>query len=169
MFLLADVFGEPFAEISAAVGKTEDNCRQIAHRARHKVRSARPPDVSPAGPDLLVQLLAGTSNGDVDALLALLDTDVVLLSDGGAERRAARRPVVGAARVARFLLNLAHRMSDSTFDMRSVNGESMVVFELGAQDRIVFSADVRNGRVVAIHAKRNPAKLGHLDAPAALR
>jgi RNA polymerase sigma-70 factor (ECF subfamily) len=169
VFLLADVFGEPFAEISAAVGKTEDNCRQIAHRARHKVRSARPPDVSPAGPDLLVQLLAATSNGDVDALLALLDTDVVMISDGGAERRAARRPVVGAARVARFLINLAHRLSDSTFDMRSVNGESMVVFELERDDRIVFGADVRDGRVVAIHAQRNPAKLGHLDAPAALR
>jgi RNA polymerase sigma-70 factor (ECF subfamily) len=167
VFLLADVFGEPFAEISAAVGKTEDNCRQIAHRARHKVRSARPPDVSPAGPDLLVQLLAATSNGD--ALLALLDTDVVMISDGGAERRAARRPVVGAARVARFLINLAHRLSDSTFDMRSVNGESMVVFELERDDRIVFGADVRDGRVVAIHAQRNPAKLGHLDAPAALR
>ena len=169
VFLLADVFGEPFAEISTAVGKTEDNCRQIAHRARHKVRSTRPSQVSSAGSDLLLQLLAATSNGDVDAVLALLDTDVVLLSDGGAERRAARRPVVGAARVARFLLNLAHRMSDATFEMRSVNGESMVVFDLDGDDRIVFGADVRDGRVLAIHAQRNPAKLGHLDAPATLR
>jgi RNA polymerase sigma-70 factor (ECF subfamily) len=169
VFLLADVFGEPFAEIAAAVGKTEDNCRQIAHRARRKVRAARPPEVSPAGPDLLMQLLAATSSGDVDVLLALLDTDVVLLSDGGAERRAARRPVVGATRVARFLVNLAHRLSDSTIDMRSVNGESMVVFDLGDDDRIVFGADVRDGRVVTIHAQRNPAKLGHLDAPTTLR
>ena len=75
----------------------------------------------------------------------------------------------GPTRVARFLLNLAHRLTDSTFDMRSVNGESMVVFDLGGGDRIVFGADVRDGRVVAIHAQRNPAKLGHLDAPAALR
>ena len=116
-----------------------------------------------------MQLLAATSSGDVDALLALLDTNVVLLSDGGAERRAARRPVVGATRVARFLLNLAHRLTDSTFDMRSVNGESMVVFDLGGNDRVVFGADVRDGRVVAIHAQRNPAKLGHLDTPATLR
>jgi RNA polymerase sigma-70 factor (ECF subfamily) len=169
VFLLADVFGEPFAEISTAVGKTEDNCRQIAHRARLKVRAARPPEVSPAGPELLLRLLAATSNGDVDAVLALLDTDVVLLSDGGAERRAARRPVVGSARVARFLVNLAHRLTVATFDIRSVNGEAMVVFDLGGGDRIVFGADVRDDRVVAIHAQRNPAKLGHLDAPAALR
>ena len=75
----------------------------------------------------------------------------------------------GRTRVARFLLNLAHRVSDATFDMRSVNGESMVVFDLGVDDRIVFGADVRDGRVVTIHAQRNPAKLGHLDAPATLR
>ncbi len=169
VFLLADVFGEPFGVIAAAVGKTEDNCRQIAHRARHKVRSARPPEVSAAGPDLLLRLLAATSDGDVDALLALLDTDVVLLSDGGAERRAARRPVVGAERVARFLLNLAQRLTASSFDIRTVNGESMVVFELEGGDRLVFGADVRDGRVLAIHAQRNPTKLSHLDAPAALR
>jgi RNA polymerase sigma-70 factor (ECF subfamily) len=169
VFLLADVFGEPYSAIAEAVGKTEDNCRQIASRARRKVRAARPPDVAPAGPDVLVQLMAATSDGDVDTVLALLDTDVVLLSDGGAERRAARRPVVGSQRVARFLLNLAHRLSDAVAELRSVNGESVVVFHLGGDDLVVFGADVRDGRVVAIHAQRNPAKLTHVDAPTALR
>jgi RNA polymerase sigma-70 factor (ECF subfamily) len=117
----------------------------------------------------LVQLLAATSEGDVDTVLALLDTDVVLLSDGGAERRAARRPVVGSQRVARFLLNLAHRLSDAVADLRSVNGESVVVLHLGGDDLVVFGADVRDGLVVAIHAQRNPAKLTHVDAPTALR
>lgn len=106
VFLLADVFGEPFSAIAAAVGKTEDNCRQIAHRARRKVRSARAPDTAPASSALLAELFMATASGDIDTLLTLLDTDVVLLSDGGAERRAARRLVVGAPKVARFMVNL---------------------------------------------------------------
>ncbi len=60
-----------------------------------------------------------TASGDIDALSWLLDTDVVLLSDGGAERRAARRPVVGAQRVARFLVNLAQRHADGGLELRT--------------------------------------------------
>jgi RNA polymerase sigma-70 factor, ECF subfamily len=168
VFLLAEVFGEPYADIAAAVGKSEDNCRQIASRARRKIRAARPPEVAPADPDVLMQLLAATVSGDIDAVLSLLDTDVVLLSDGGATRRAARRPVVGSHRVSRFLLNLVDRVPAVSMEVRSFNGEPSLVFQL-TDGLMVFGADVLDGRLVAIRAQRNPEKLTHVEDPVTLR
>lgn len=168
VFLLADVFGEPYASISAAVGKSEDNCRQIASRARRKVRAARPPEVAPASPDLLARMLLATSTGDIDTLLSLLDTDVVLLSDGGAERRAARRPVVGADKVARFMVNLARKNPPTAARSGSLNGERVVIVELD-DGLMVVGGDVQDGRFVSIQIQRNPDKLAHVDAPTSLR
>lgn len=168
VFLLADVFGEPFAAIAAAVGKSEDNCRQIATRARRKVRAARPPEVQSADANVLAQLLVATATGDVDGVLGLLDTDVVLLSDGGATRRAARRPVVGPGRVARFLINLGHRVETDAVEFRTVNGDDVVVFHL-PDGLLVIDGDVRDGKLVAIRAQRNPDKLTHVEEPTTLR
>jgi RNA polymerase sigma-70 factor (ECF subfamily) len=168
VFLLADVFGEPYSDIAAAVGKSEDNCRQIASRARRKVRAARPPEVAPAPAETLTQLLAATASGDIDAVLALLDTDVVLVSDGGATRRAARRPVVGPSRVARFIANLARRAGPgASVEIREVNGQPTVA--VGLPDGLfLLNGDVRGGKLVALRAQRNPDKLTHLDAPVPL-
>jgi RNA polymerase sigma-70 factor, ECF subfamily len=168
VFLLADVFGEPHASIAAAVGKSEDNCRQIASRARRKIQAARPPDTAPASSALLAQLLAATASGDIDALLSLLDTDVVLLSDGGGERRAARRPIVGAEKVARFMVNLAKRVGPGSIETGVLNGEDVVIFRL-APGPMVFGGDVHDGRFVTMQWQRNPDKLTHLDEPVELR
>ena len=168
VFLLADVFGEPHASIAAAVGKTEDNCRQIASRARRKIQAARPPETAPASSALLAQLLAATASGDIDELLSLLDTDVVLLSDGGGERRAARRPIVGAEKVARFMVNLAKRVGPGSIETGVLNGEDVVIFRL-AEGPMVFGGDVHDGRFVTMQWQRNPDKLTHLDEPVELR
>jgi RNA polymerase sigma-70 factor (ECF subfamily) len=168
VFLLAEVFGEPYASIAAAVGKTEENCRQIASRARRKVRAARHPETTPAPSDLLARLLWATSMGDIDELLTLLDTDVVLLSDGGAERRAARRPVVGADKVARFMVNLAKKLVAGSVETGTVNGEEVVIFHLD-DGPMVFGGDVHDGRFVSVQVQRNPSKLTHLVEPTDLR
>jgi RNA polymerase sigma-70 factor (ECF subfamily) len=168
VFLLAEVFGEPYASISAAVGKTEENCRQIASRARRKVRAARPPEVQPASSDLLAQLLLATASGDIDALLGLLDTDVVLLSDGGAERRAARRPVVGAEKVARFMINLARKHPPTAARADRLNGEEVVIFQL-PDGLMIVGGDVADGRFVSVQIQRNPDKLHHVEEPTSLR
>ncbi|MEA3191667.1 MAG: hypothetical protein QOD77_2322, partial [Thermoplasmata archaeon] len=73
VLVLRDSFDFPFADIAATLGKTEDNCRQIASRARRKVRAARHPETTPAPSDLLARLLWATSMGDIDELLSLLD------------------------------------------------------------------------------------------------
>src|SRR5918997_1822843 len=102
VFVLADVFGAPFPEIAAAVDRSPAACRQIASRARARVRDDgrrhQAPDDAPKVADDLVSALV---LGDTDRVLALLAPDVVLVSDGGAGRRAARRPVVGPHRVGR--------------------------------------------------------------------
>lgn len=166
VFLLADVFGEPHSAIAATVGKTEDNCRQIASRARRKVRAARPHDVSPAPAPLLARLVAATTSGDVAAVLGLLAPDVVVVSDGGA-RRAALGPLHGRDRVARLLVSSVRRTVAQSVGFLTVNGEAMASLRL--DDRLfLMSADIRNGQVVAIRIQANPDKLTHLEHPTPL-
>ncbi|MDP9402032.1 MAG: hypothetical protein M3P85_01575 [Actinomycetota bacterium] len=110
MVILADVFAVPFRDIADAVGLSEAACRQLASRARRRVRAQGPtpyrrPDDKSAR--IVGELLAATTNGEVDEVARLLGDRAVLVSDGGAERRAARGPVRVPARLARSLVNLA--------------------------------------------------------------
>src|SRR4051794_5835514 len=105
VFLLSDVFGVPFAEIAESVGKTPAACRQIAVRARERVRGGAPRLSANGDPDRKVveELLMAVALGDVDAVVARLAPEAICVSDGGANKRAGRRPVVGPPRIARFL------------------------------------------------------------------
>jgi RNA polymerase sigma-70 factor (ECF subfamily) len=108
VFLMADVFAVPYAEIARAVEKSPEACRQIASRARRRIRNphhrSRPVDRR-----VVDELLVALWTGDMDGVLARLAPEAVCITDGGPNRRAARRLVVGAARVGRFLANLAER------------------------------------------------------------
>jgi len=167
VFLLADVFSVPHAEIAGVVGRSEVACRQIASRARRRFKDVRPPDTPHApGADRQVvdEFVAALALGDIDAALARLAPDVVLLSDGGPTRRAARRPVVGAARVVRLLANLARRLEGSVgVEAATVNGDPGVIFSLDGQRDTAAAFELREGRVTAIWLIRNPDKLTHLD------
>lgn len=163
VFLLADVFGEPYSEIARAVGKSEEACRQIASRARRRVREERA-DRSAADEQLLAGLIGALALGDVQGLLDLLAPDVVLTSDGGPDRHAARRPVLGPDRVSRLLLNLTARMPDGVpMEIRSVNAAPALVMH-HPDGPIVVSADrTEDGRVAAVRVLLNPEKLTALD------
>jgi RNA polymerase sigma-70 factor (ECF subfamily) len=163
VFLLADVFGESYATIADAVGKSEVACRQIASRARHKVRDAHEP-VAPASDELLGGLLAAVMAGDPQQVMDLLDPEVVLLSDGGPNRHAARRPVRGPYRVARLVLNLMKRLGDIPFDMAQLNGEVALVAE-HPDGPIVIQFSERNGRIARIWSVLNPEKLTDYGDP----
>ena len=169
VFLLADVFGESFASIAASVGKSEAACRQIASRARRKVhdeRSAAP--TTDEDPELLTRLVGAVLSGDAEQLLDLLDADVVLVSDGGPSRHAARRPVVGPDRVARLLMNIARRTAGGPAAVVEVNGRPSLVLEPD-EGRFVTQIDQRDGKVVAIWVVLNPTKLHGLDGVTSLR
>lgn len=172
VFLLADVFGEPHARIAEAVDRSEAACRQIASRARRRVRDERRGRPGRDGCDLQVvdQLVAALAAGDMARAVELLDPEVVLTSDGGPHRRAARNPVVTAPRVARFLVNIVARTPPGAeVHATSVNGEpALVVGPLGQPSHtVVFES--RPGAVTAIRIMVNPDKLGHLGDPVVLR
>lgn len=171
--LLADVFDEPFSEVAAVLGKSESAVRQQAVRARRKLRAAPPAARAAGDPEQLrvaEAFLAATALGDVDAVLSLLAPDVVLLSDGGPDHHAARRPVLGPHRVSRLMLNLASRLpADATIDLGSVNGSPGIVVRVGGHPAFVVAVEVVGSLVQGITVMVNPDKLTAVDRPVTLR
>ena len=170
VFLLADVFSVPFAEIAQTVGKSEAACRQIASRARQRVRQPSVEHDRRSERAIVDALTTAIALGDIDLVLRHLAPEVVCVTDGGATKRAARRPVVGAHRVARFMVNLAHRYSGD-IDARPVvvNGDAGVVISIGGTVDVVIAFEVLDQQVVAVRMVRNPAKLSHVEHPVVLR
>ncbi|MCO8126923.1 RNA polymerase sigma factor SigJ [Acidimicrobiia bacterium EGI L10123] len=169
VLLLHDVFGYPFAEVAASVGRSEPATRQIARRARERVRADGPerdraPDAAQAE-RLSGAFLGAVIEGDVDGLRRLLADDVVHLSDGGPHRRAARRPVVGAPKVARLLVNLAKRAQPGTRSAPvQVNGEPGWYVTVDGAPEMLLVPSFRDGRVSQVFAILNPDKLARFHA-----
>ncbi|WP_030265281.1 RNA polymerase sigma-70 factor [Streptomyces violens] len=164
VFVLREVFGFEYAEIAAAVGKSEAAVRQLNQRARSSVRARRHTAVaSPAEAQPIAErFLAAAATGDVQGLMDLLAPDVVFLSDGGGVVNAVRRPVVGPDKVARLLLGLlakGARLGELDVRVGAYNGmQSVVVLIDGKLDQVT-SIEIRGGVVTAIYCVRNPEKL----------
>jgi RNA polymerase sigma-70 factor (ECF subfamily) len=170
VFLLADVFGQPFDEVAAAVDRTPAACRQMAVRARRKVRAAAPGRPSPTDRQAVDRLLAAVMTGDIDSVMAALSADVVLVSDGGPTRHAARRPVIGPWRVARLLVSLAKRMStEATMQAVTVNGRPGLFVADPVHGDVVLGFDVSGDAVGAIWSVNAPDKVDHFTRPVELR
>ncbi len=168
-FLLRDIFGYDYSQVAAIVERTEGTTRQLVARARRHLDGRRPRfDADPeAGRALLERFLAAAEEGDLAALEELLADDVVAYSDGGGKAIAARKPLVGAARVARFMAGITHRRleMDEEFEVRlvTVNGRPGRLLRIAGQGAWdVLSVDVADGRIQAIRIVRNPDKLAHL-------
>ncbi|HZU80464.1 MAG TPA: RNA polymerase sigma factor SigJ [Acidimicrobiales bacterium] len=173
VYLLVEVFGRPYAEVGESIGKSEVACRQIVSRARRRLRQdhdeAAPHDDRAAEADRLVHaLLAAITQGDVAGALASVAPDVVLVSDGGPHRRAARRPVVGPDRVVRLLINLYRRegYGEAEFSMPRINGCPGLVVSFDGVVDLVLVFEVHAGAGVSkIWVMRNPDKLTALQSP----
>ena len=167
-FLLHDIFDLGFAEIAPVLGRSETACRQLASRARKAVRAGRPAVAAPLERQgrLLAAFGAAVSEGDVTALVALLREDAVLLSDGGGIKAAALNPIIGASRVARYLLGTMRKFGRGQPALRSearmVNGALGVVSSFGMEVEQVMSILADGDRIAAIYVVRNPQKLAHL-------
>lgn len=166
-FVLHDVFGMGFAEVAAVVGRTPAAVRQLASRARAHLAGQRPRfEVDrTAHEEVLGRFLAAAAGGDLDALVATLDPDVVVTSDGGGVVSAARRPVLGADRAARYLLGLVAKYVDqqADVDLLLANGLPAVAVR---QDGVLTSLvvlTVQAERVVRVDIVRAPAKLAAAD------
>jgi RNA polymerase sigma-70 factor (ECF subfamily) len=165
VFLLHDVFAVPFAEVAVAVGRNEAATRQLARRARAKVRDGRPRLTSPPAEvrELSVAFLAAVIDGDIDRLAAMLTEDVVHISDGGRDHHAARRPVRGAAKVARLFVNLARRewLPTDEFHWVDVNGQAGAYVVRDGEPYLLTVLGWRDVKVAEALAIVNPDKLRH--------
>ncbi len=162
VFLLREVFDYDYEEISHLVGKSETNCRQIAHRARGYVAARRPRfERSPEQQERLTErFVEACSTGDMPALLELLAEDITLWSDGGGRVRAALNPIYGPEKVTRFLLGVL-RKTPPTFVSRlaRVNGQLGIVGYVEGRPASVLTLDTESGRIRAIRIVVNPEKL----------
>jgi RNA polymerase sigma-70 factor, ECF subfamily len=162
-FVLHDMFAVPFEEIAPIVGRTPAAARQLASRGRRRVQGAAPnPDTDVRGQREIVDaFLAASRAGDFDALLAVLDPDVVFRADPGKIRALTRLPITGAEAVAKEILSRGSRFAPMARPAL-VNGTAGVI--VGPEDRpfAVVGFTVARGRIVAIDLITNPDKFGGL-------
>jgi RNA polymerase sigma-70 factor (ECF subfamily) len=161
-FVLHDLFGLPFVEVATVVGRSPGAVRQLASRARRHVRArGMPPAVDAAEHRKVVSAFAvAVTSGDLAALIEVLDPEVVLVSDGGGVVSAARRPVLGADHVARFLLGIVARARPGDWiQATNVNGApGFTVYQAGRLVTVV-SLTVAGERVARVDLVRAPDKL----------
>jgi len=165
-FVLHDVFAVPFEDIAPVVGRTPTATRQLASRARRRVQGAPEPDV-----DLDEQwavadaFLAAARDGDFEALLAVLDPDVVVRSDGGAERPQLVSFARGAQAVAQQAMSF-RRFAESASRVLVNGTPGGVAWLPDGRPFAVVALTVRGGRIAAIDVLADPERLAQLDLDA---
>jgi RNA polymerase sigma-70 factor (ECF subfamily) len=165
-FVLHDMFALPFEEIAPMVGRTPEAARQLASRARRRVKGA---DLREPDPDLARQravvdaFFAASRGGDFDALVAVLDPDVVLRADFGARRPAASTVIRGAAAVAGQALLFGANPAAELHPVL-VNGAAGAVVTLRGRPFAVLGLTVAAGKIVAIDAIAEPERVRRLAA-----
>jgi RNA polymerase sigma-70 factor, ECF subfamily len=171
VFVLREVFGFDYDEIASAVGKSVVAARQVAHRAREHVQ-ARRRRFTPVDPEqnarITAQFMAAAATGDVEAVMAMLAPDVVWTADSGGKASAARRPVVGAEKVARAVVGLVGRAAqipDVRLEMVMCNSAPAMLFYRADLLEGVFTVEIIDGVITNFYAMRNPDKLTRLTTP----
>jgi RNA polymerase sigma factor (sigma-70 family) len=162
-FVLHDMFAVPFDEIAPIVDRSPAAARQLASRARRRVQGAAPePDVDLARQREVVDaFLAAARGGDLEALVAVLDPDVVLRADGGALRPAASGEARGARTVAGQALGYARLARFARPAL--VNGAAGLVVAPGGRPFAVIGFTVARGRIAEIDILADPARVRELD------
>ena len=162
-FVLHDVFAVPFDEIAAIVGRSPTAARQLASRARRRVQGTPVPDVDLGGQWAVVDaFLAAAREGDFERLVAVLDPDVVLRADGGADRPQLASILHGSRAVAEQALTFRRFAATATRVL--VNGiPGGVAWSPDGRAFAVLALTVQRGRIVAIDVLADPDRLARLD------
>lgn len=158
-FVLHDLFAVPFDEIAPIVGRSSDATRQLASRARRRVRGTEPERGSdPRQREVVAAFLAASRNGDFEALLTLLDPDVVLRADAATVAQGARGEVRGAREVAETFSGRARAAR-----LAAVDGAPGLVWTAGGTARVVFAFTVEAGVIRSIDLVADPATIADLE------
>ena len=173
-FLLHDVFDYSFSQVAEALGRNEAACRQLASRARTRVRAARPQGVMPAQgasssidpkhAELVSAFMTASRSGDITTLTRLLTSDARLVADGGGKVPAALNVIEGADDVAAFLAGVVRKGWTDEMSVRfeMINGLAGLIMT-GPSGLVQTTAfEMEDGLVKAIYVVRNPDKLRHL-------
>jgi RNA polymerase sigma-70 factor (ECF subfamily) len=172
VFVLREVFGFDYDEIAGAVSKSVSTVRQVAHRAREHVQARRkrfaPADAAQTA-KITEQFITAASSGDMDGLLAMLAPDATWTADSDGKASAARRPVVGADKVAKSILGifrLGQKLPNVRIETAVYNSAPAVVVYSG-DDHLegVFLIEVVDGKITHFYAMRNPDKLTGITIP----
>ena len=164
VFVLREAFGMSHAEVADALGRSEAAVRQMAHRAREHVQARRPRFEADRREtrEVTERFLAACVGGDVEDLMAVLSPGVVLMTDGGGVTKAALRPILGADKVARFLLAVTPAGLDAPglrTALADVNGRPGLVAWCDTGPLMAISLVVTGGRIEQALAVLNPEKL----------
>lgn len=166
VFVLREVFGFDYHEIAEAVGKPAPTVRQVAHRARNHVHARRKRFDGvdhERNAQVTRQFLITAAGGDVQALLSMLAPDAVWTADSGGKATAARKPIVGAQRVAKAIAGLMHKhWAKMRVEMVTCNSAPAVLIYQGDQLEGVIIVDVVDDKITNFYAMRNPDKLAAL-------
>lgn len=174
VFILREVFGYDYGEVAGIVGKSEANCRQISRRAKSAVAAHRPRfEASEKEREVLLEsLVRAASEGEMERLLSLLSEDVVFYADGGGKVTAARNPIHGKDKVARFILGIVDKRRrrapggippSFAFRIERVNGEPGLVGYVDDEMVGVVAVEIEGGVARSIYMVSNPEKLRGLS------
>ncbi len=169
VFVLREVFGMSVAEVAGVLDRSPAAVRQLAHRAREHVQSRRPRIDADrrVQREVTERFFAACAGGDVEALLAALAPDAVLVTDGGGQVKAALRPIAGAEKIARFLLaTTATGLAAPGVQVlpADVNGLPALVIRQDGRPYLVASLVLVDGLVAQVLVVSNPDKLRGLGA-----
>ncbi len=166
-FLLHDVFGYGYEEIARIVGKSQDNCRQLALRARRHVAEHKPRFEASRSKreELAARFFSAVGDGNVDDLVSMLAADAAVYGDGGGVSPSWPRPIAGRDRVVRLMAGLGRQIRQLGIVTQRVeiNGQPGAMF-LDPDGRLinVFVLDIADGQVQTVRSVINPDKLHHL-------
>jgi RNA polymerase sigma factor (sigma-70 family) len=169
-FVLHDMFDMPFDEIAPIAGRSSTAARQLASRARRRVRGAEVPDTDRSRQREIVNaFLAAARGGDFGKLVAVLDPSVLLRADSAAVLASASRQAAGAPKLAPVVYGAA-AVADTFAGGRAaaaqpalVNGATGLVWAPGGQPRAVFGFTIARGKIVEIELIADPERIGQLD------
>ncbi|MEV0289938.1 RNA polymerase sigma-70 factor [Kribbella sp. NPDC050820] len=167
VFVLREAFGFGYDEIAVAVDKSPRAVYQIAHRARRHVEARRPRrTVTPRQAEAAVAAFRrALETRDLQGLLDVLAPDVVAISDGGGVKQATPRPIMGADKVARFMVGgLTKRDVALTVEVTAVNGGPALALYVDAELDGVLAMHVDDTRITGLYYVRNPQKLTYIDS-----
>jgi RNA polymerase sigma-70 factor (ECF subfamily) len=161
VFLLREVFDYDYADIASFIGKSEETCRQLFSRAKKHIAEHRPRiKTTPAEHQrVLASFMQAVSTGDLAGLMQLMSEDVTLATDGGGKASAATHPLHGPDPVARFVIGLAKKASDLSFEVTPVNGQPGILIRNAGKLETTAVLDIVEARIHAVYFIRNPDKL----------